>query len=51
MKSISKEYLLLFNTISDVEIILQQLRERLLQVQQEAEELFLDDPKDEQEQD
>ena len=44
MKSIPKEYLLLFNTISDAEATLQQLRETLLNAQRQAEELFLESP-------
>lgn len=42
MKTISKEYLLLFNTISDVEETLRQLQESLVAAQRQAEELFLD---------
>lgn len=49
MKTLSKEYLLLFNTISDAEETLQHLRETLIAAQQQAEELFLnaseEDPK------
>ena len=41
MKSISKEYLLLFNAISDTEAALQRLRDDLMSVQQQAESLFL----------
>lgn len=41
MNPISKEYLLLFNAITDAEETLQALRERLITVQQRSEELFL----------
>jgi len=41
MKSLSKEYLLLFNAITDAEETLAQLRESLMAVQRQAEELFL----------
>lgn len=41
METISKEYLLLFNTISDVENTLRQLQEQLIAAQRQAEELFL----------
>lgn len=41
MKSIPKEYLVLFNAITDAEETLGQLRTRLMEVQQQAEELFL----------
>lgn len=48
MKEISKEYLLLFNTITDVEECLRQLRAKLVAAQQQAESLFLEetDPTD-----
>ena len=42
MTAISKEYLLLFNTVTDTERALSQLRETLLQAQRQAEELFLE---------
>ncbi len=42
MKSISKEYLLLFNAITDTEESLRKLRERLMDIQQRAEELYLE---------
>ena len=41
MSTISKEYLFLFNAITDTEETLHQLRQRLIAVQQQAEELFL----------
>ena len=41
MNTISKEYLFLFNAITDTEETLPQLRQRLIAVQQQAEELFL----------
>lgn len=43
MKSIPKEYLLLFNAITDTEEALCQLRTRLIEIQQQAEELFLEE--------
>ena len=44
MKSIPKEYLLLFNAISDAEDALNQLREPLLAAQRQADELYLSVP-------
>ena len=44
MDTISKEYLLLFNAITDAEETLMQLRLRLIAVQQRSEELFLEAP-------
>ena len=41
MDVISREYLLLFNAISDAEETLQSLQQRLMAAQQSAEELFL----------
>lgn len=41
MEKLTKEYLLLFNAISDAETTLCQLRERLLLVQCQAEELYI----------
>ena len=41
MKSIPKEYLLLFNAITDTEEMLLQLRESLISVQRQAGEVFL----------
>lgn len=43
MKSLSKEYLMLFNAITDMEESLAQLREKLIAVQRQAEELFLEE--------
>lgn len=43
MSAISKEYLLLFNAVTDAERTLAQLRESLLEAQRQAEELFLED--------
>ena len=40
MRTISKEYLLLFNAVTDAEESLHQLRETLVAVQQQAEELY-----------
>jgi len=48
MKSISKEYVLLFNAITDAEETLRQLRETLMFVQRQAEELYLQDEEEEQ---
>ena len=42
MQNISKEYLLLFNAITDAEEALQTLRARLIAAQQQAESLFLE---------
>jgi len=41
MDAIKKEYALLFNAITDAENTLEQLRDRLISAQQQAEELFL----------
>ena len=41
MDTISKEYLLLFNAITDAEETLNALRLRLIAAQQRSEELFL----------
>ncbi len=46
MKPISKEYLLLFNTISDAETTLRQLQDMLVEAQRQAEEIFLNTPPD-----
>ena len=43
MKEISKEYLLLFNTIIDTETALRQLQANLVAAQQQAEFLFLEE--------
>ncbi len=42
MNDISKEYLLLFNAITDIEENLQSLLNQLVTVQQQAENLFLE---------
>ena len=52
MTLLSKEYLLLFNAVTDAERTLSQLRESLLEAQRQAEELLLentpsDDPPEE----
>ncbi len=44
MTAISKEYLLLFNAVTDAERALGQLREALVEAQRQAEELFLEEP-------
>lgn len=41
MKNISKEYLVLFNTITDAESALEALRQKLIVAQQLAEELYI----------
>lgn len=41
MNTLPKEYLVLFNALTDTEEVLAQLRARLIAVQQQAEELFL----------
>ncbi len=46
MKSIPKEYLLLFNAISDAEETLNQLRKTLIAAQQQAEDLYLSIPEE-----
>nr|WP_325298138.1 hypothetical protein [uncultured Dysosmobacter sp.] len=43
MKPIPKEYLVLFNAITQAEETLSQLRADLIAAQQRAEELFLDE--------
>ena len=43
MNTISKEYLLLFNAMTDAEEALRQLRERLIDIQRQAEELYLEE--------
>lgn len=42
MTAIPKEYLLLFNAVTDTEQALARLRETLLEAQLRAEELFLE---------
>ena len=41
MENLSKEYLLLFNTLTEVERLLRELRERVIRAQQAAEELYI----------
>jgi len=43
MTAISKEYLLLFNAVTDAEQALEQLRGALMEAQRQAEELFMDE--------
>jgi len=43
MTVIPKEYLLLFNTVTNTERALAQLRETLLEAQRQAEELFIEE--------
>ena len=47
MAAISKEYLLLFNTVIDAEQTLAQLHETLIEAQRQAEELFIEGPPEE----
>ncbi len=42
MEKVTKEYLLLFNAITDAEETLRRLQGELMMAQQRAEELFLD---------
>ena len=42
MEPITKEYLLLFNTITNMERTLERLRLELIDVQRRAEELYLE---------
>ena len=42
MAAIPKEYLLLFNALTDAEHTLSQLRETLLEAQRQAEELYVE---------
>ena len=46
MNAPKKEYLFLFNALTDTEEALQQLRRDLMAVQQRAEELFLEEAAD-----
>ena len=46
MQSLTKEYLLLFNAITDAETLLARLRADLIATQQQAEALFLEDGED-----
>lgn len=48
MTAISKEYLLLFNAVTDTERTLFQLREALLEAQRRAEELYLEESGEEE---
>ena len=43
MEHIAKEYLLLFNVITDAEEALRALQEKLVEAQQKAEALYLGD--------
>lgn len=42
MQTIAKEYLVLFNALTDAETALRQMEERLMEAQRRAEELFLE---------
>ena len=44
MKHITREYTLLFNTISDTLNALERIQLQLAQTQQQAEMLFMEDP-------
>ena len=44
MQNITKEYLLLFNAITDAEETLMRLSARLMAVQRQAEDLFISAP-------
>ena len=44
MDALRKEYVLLFNALTDTEETLRQLCADLISVQQRAEELFLEEP-------
>ena len=46
MDALRKEYVLLFNALTDTEETLRQLCADLVSVQQRAEELFLEEPPD-----
>ena len=46
MGKLSKEYLALFNALTDAEEVLLELREKLIVAQQRAEELYLEEPED-----
>ncbi|MDD3346135.1 hypothetical protein [Oscillibacter sp.] len=46
MGSISKEYLFLFNAITNTEKDLEHLRQQLIDAQRQAEEMFLEEPAD-----
>ena len=43
MQTIAKEYLLLFNTLTDAEETLRKLESMLVDAQRKAEELFLEE--------
>lgn len=43
MLNVTKEYLLLFNAITDAEETLRQLRSNLIAAQQRAEDLFVEE--------
>lgn len=42
MQTIAKEYLLLFNTLTEAEETLRRLEARLMEAQRQAEEFFLE---------
>lgn len=42
MSDITQEYLVLFNAVTEAEQTLEQLRQRLMEAQQLAEELYID---------
>ena len=48
MEPITREYLLLFNAITDAEETLRQLRDRLMFVQRQAEEFYMQECREDQ---
>lgn len=44
MQNLSKEYLVLFNAVTDAEEVLRRLRAELMEAQRLAEELFMEQP-------
>ena len=48
MLNVPKEYLLLFNAITDAEETLQKVRSSLIAAQQKAEELFVEEGDDQE---
>lgn len=44
MQKLSREYLVLFNAVTDAEEVLRRLRAELMEAQRLAEELFMEQP-------
>ena len=44
MQNLSKDYLVLFNAVTDAEEVLRRLRAELMEAQRLAEELFMEQP-------